>query len=240
MLEEEKNEVEEQWKKVIIDNRETFYSVSNYGRVRNDSTGQELTGTIANNGYKMVHFHSRIDKVCSVHRLVMKAFKPCENMDDLQINHIDGNKLNNHISNLEWCTALENMRHGFVNRLQAKEMIPCYLYDLEGNFLTEYINGREAAKQLNINYANILRCLNEQQHHYKEWQFKSYKKDKIDPWYNHNEKGVYVYTDDGKFVNFYNSQTKCAKDFGVAASSICRYIKGTRKLKGFVFSRIPL
>ena len=55
-----------------------------------------------------------------------------------------------------------------------------------------------------------------------------------------HEKGVYVYTDDGKFVNFYNSQTKCAKNFGVAASSICRYIKGTRKLKGFVFSRIPL
>ena len=47
----------------------------------------------------MVHLRMRIDKMCSVHRLVMKAFKPCSLMDELQVNHIDGNKDNNNINN---------------------------------------------------------------------------------------------------------------------------------------------
>ena len=233
--------MEEQWRKVYIDGKETFYSVSNFGQVRNDSTGRLLTGTVANNGYRMVHFHSRINKICSVHRLVMKAFKPCSDMDELQINHIDGNKLNNHIDNLEWSTALENMRHSYLNHLQQREMRPCYQYDLEGNFIKEYVNSNEAAKELDIDYTNIWRCITEQQTHYLGWQFKEYKKNKISAWNNPNNKGIYVYKDKtGEFVNYYGSQKECAKAFGVADSSISRYIKGIRKMEGFVFSRTPL
>lgn len=184
----------------------------------------------------MVHLRQRIDKMCSVHRLVMKAFCPCENMDDLQINHKDGNKLNNYIENLEWSTALKNMRHS----LQPKKMIPCYQYDLDGNYITEFVNGHEAAKKLNLDYNNIWRCLTEQQYHYKQYQFKSYKRDKIKPWYNVNNKKIYVYDDKGKFLTVYENQKKCAEAFGVTESSISKYINETRKLKDFVFSRIPL
>lgn len=231
----------EEWKKVFIDGKETYYSVSNYGRVRNDSTGRELTGTIANNGYKMVHFHSHIDKVCSVHRLVMKAFKPCSDMDELQINHIDGNKLNNNIENLEWSSALENMRHSYINHLQKNEMLPCYQYDLEGNFIAEYANSREAALKLNVDHTNIWRCVTEQQFHYLNWQFKKYKKDKISAWDNPKKNGVYVYKDKtGEFIDFYSSQKECAKAFGVSESSISRYMNGKRKMEGFTFSKISL
>lgn len=229
------------WKKIIINNQETFYSVSNYGDIRNDSTGTLLQGNIANNGYRMVHLRHRIDKNCSVHRLVMKAFKPCENMDELQINHIDGNKLNNYIENLEWSTALENMRHSYTNNLQQKKMRPCYQYDLDGNFIREFLNSNEAAKILNLDYTSIWRCVTEQQQHYLKYQFKEYKKDKIPAWNSHlNKNNVYVYTDDGNFVNFYASQREAAKAFGVAESSISRYIKNIRKMNGFVFSKIPL
>lgn len=48
----------------------------------------------------------------SVHRLIMQSISPTENKE-LEINHIDGNKLNNHYSNLEWCTSSENKRHAF-------------------------------------------------------------------------------------------------------------------------------
>ena len=230
----------EEWKKIIIDGKESFYSVSNLGRIRNDSKKTFLTGSIANNGYRMVRLRYRIDKYCSVHRLVMKAFKPCENMDELQINHIDGNKLNNCIENLEWSTALENMQHSYLNNLQPNKMLSCYQYDLQGNYIRSFLNGNEAAKELKCDYTNIWRCLTEQQQHYKEWQFKQYKKDKISPWDNPKTKKVYVYNDKGDFIQCYNSQNQCAEAFGVAPSSICRYIKKKRTLKGFVFSNFPL
>jgi hypothetical protein len=232
-----KNEI---WKKIIINNQETFYSVSNYGNVKNDSTKTLLGGSISNNGYKMVHLRYRIDKNCSIHRLVMKAFKPCENMDDLQINHIDGDKLNNNLINLEWSSALENMRHSYINNLQSKKMKPCYQYDLEGNFIKEYINGLEASNILNIDYANILRCLNEEQFHYLTFQFKTYKKNKIEPWSNPKNIDVYLYDDNGNFIKHYPSQKDCANDLGLSISSISRFINNKRKLKNFIFSKIPL
>lgn len=232
--------MEEQWKKIIINNQETVYSVSNYGRVRNDKTMTFLNGSVANNGYKMVHLRYRIEKNCSVHRLVMKAFSPCPEMDDLQINHKDGNKLNNHINNLEWSTGLENMRHSYETGLQPNKMIPCFCYDLEGNFLKEYTNSREAAQELNLDYSSIWRCVREEREHYKIYQFKAYKKDKIPAWSDPKKEKVYVYKTNGDFFGAFNSQKECAQKFGVAPSSICRYLKGKRTLDGFIFSRIPL
>lgn len=53
-----------------------------------------------------------------VHRLVMMAFNPVENMDELEVNHLDGNKKNNKLENLEWCTSSENQKHAFKTGLQ--------------------------------------------------------------------------------------------------------------------------
>lgn len=233
-------EMEKQWKKIIIDNKETFYSVSNFGEVRNDSTKTLLQGSIGNNGYRMVHLRQRINKNCSVHRLVMKAFCPCEEMDELQINHKDGNKLNNRLDNLEWTTALENMRHSYETGLQRYKMRECHMYNLAGNYIKSFINSREAEKETGIDNSNILRCMSGQQTHCKQYQFRDYKKTKIEEWKNWKENTVFVYDDNGEYVNTYSSQKECAKAFGVSESSISRYIKGTRKLKGFVFSKIPL
>lgn len=68
---------------------------------------RELTYTLNIRGYYSVTIMKRTHMI---HRLVAKAFIPNpENKP--QVNHKDGNKLNNHYSNLEWCTAQENIQH---------------------------------------------------------------------------------------------------------------------------------
>lgn len=54
-----------------------------------------------------------VDKSVLVHRAVMETFNPVEGMENLQVNHIDGDKSNNCLSNLEWAERSENMRHAF-------------------------------------------------------------------------------------------------------------------------------
>lgn len=228
--------MEELWKKIIIDERETVYSVSNTGKVRNDLYMTILDGTIANNGYVMVHLHCRIDKTCSVHRLVMKAFAPCDCMDDLQINHKNGNKTDNNIENLEWCTALENIRHSFYNNLQKNKMLHCCVYDLSGNFITEYESANEAGKMLGIHQSSINRCLNGQFGHIGKYQFKQYKKDKIPAWNDPKCKPIYLYDLNGTFLHKYESAIECGKHLGMNPKNIRRYVNGDRKSNNFIFS----
>ena len=73
--------------------------------------GRIMPQTIQRKGYYAVTFWMNNKAYCrKVHRLVIEAFTP--NPDSLPcINHIDGNKLNNHVSNLEWCTYQANMQH---------------------------------------------------------------------------------------------------------------------------------
>lgn len=68
---------------------------------------RELTYTLNNRGYYSVGIRR---KTHMVHRLVAQAFIPNPEKKPF-VNHIDGNKLNNHVSNLEWCTVRENNLH---------------------------------------------------------------------------------------------------------------------------------
>lgn len=74
---------------------------------------------INHNGYYYVNLtfggaHNR--KTCLVHRMVAESFLP--KLEDKEIiNHKDGDKLNNHVSNLEWCTTLENNQHAINHNL---------------------------------------------------------------------------------------------------------------------------
>lgn len=56
-----------------------------------------------------------------VHRLVMQTFNPVEGMEHLQVNHIDCNKHNNNLSNLEWCDQSHNQKHAFANGLISRK-----------------------------------------------------------------------------------------------------------------------
>jgi hypothetical protein len=98
----------EEWRD--IPEWEGFYQASSLGRIRNVRTGKILSPGRAPNGY-LIAILMRGDRVRysrSVHRLVIKAFI---GLDTRQVNHIDGVKHNNRITNLEYCTPKENKAH---------------------------------------------------------------------------------------------------------------------------------
>ncbi|MEI6296334.1 MAG: HNH endonuclease [bacterium] len=101
-----------------------FYQVNEMGEVRRLSglitrrdgkkysiTEQNMKSFITRTGYVLTPFNLDINRKLLVHRLVLEAFSPIDNMENLQVNHIDGNKQNNILSNLEWSTREENMQH---------------------------------------------------------------------------------------------------------------------------------
>lgn len=87
------------------------YSVSDDGQVRNDRNGRVLKTHKMSKGYVSVSLHKEGDhQQRTVHRLVAEAFIPNPEQKP-QVNHKDGNKDNNHASNLEWATNSENQLH---------------------------------------------------------------------------------------------------------------------------------
>ena len=89
------------------------YEISNLGRVRNIKVGRVLRQFETKYGYVQVSLcKDRKQKSFLVHRLVATAFIP--NFENKrEINHIDGDKTNNCVSNLEWSTRSENVKHAW-------------------------------------------------------------------------------------------------------------------------------
>lgn len=99
----------------IAESVEKGYFASPKGNIYNRH-GHIMVGAIDRNGYR----HCILNKHnCNVHRIIAETFIP--NPDNLPcVNHKDGNKLNNSVENLEWCTHSENTIHSFKKGLQKK------------------------------------------------------------------------------------------------------------------------
>lgn len=115
----------EVWKPIIYRNiKPDTYEVSNMGRIRNSKTG--YIKKLQNNpltGYLHCNFEiiERKTKTYPVHRIVATAFCVSSSPDKKVVNHIDGNKLNNKASNLEWVTSSENHIHALQTGLYVQQ-----------------------------------------------------------------------------------------------------------------------
>lgn len=157
--------MEEIWKD--IENFEGLYQVSNLGNIKSFPkkgsyktiimkpfivSGKKTKGYY---GIELRKNSKRFPKL--VHRLVAETFIPNPN-NLLQVNHINGNRLDNRVDNLEWCTQSDNIKHAYKNGLMKPKFgknngwhTEILQYDLQGNFIKEWSSISEAKKQLGIN-----------------------------------------------------------------------------------------
>jgi HNH endonuclease/NUMOD4 motif len=138
----------------------TNYEVSMYGKVRNKNTGRILKNGLTPKGYVRIGIDQ---KKYFVHRLVAETFIP--NPDNkLQVNHKDGDKTNNYVDNLEWCTNTENMAHAKENNLNRSRSV--VQYNLKGEYITTHKSVTEAAIAVNGTDSIIARvCRGKRTHH---------------------------------------------------------------------------
>lgn len=135
------------------------YQVSNLGRVK--SKGKILKSTKDNGGYLMVMISNNTGyKTKRIHRLVAETFIPNPN-NYKEVNHIDENKTNNCVDNLEWCTRKYNNNYGTRNKRISNTMKKKIgQYDKNNNLIKAYESISEASKQSEINIASISRSVN--------------------------------------------------------------------------------
>ena len=117
------NIIKERWVDLIVfkNNKyyKTQYKVSNFGRVYSKLSDKILKQNTDTRGYKQVAiFINNKRHMCRIHRLVLISFRP-NNDTSLIINHKNGNKADNRLSNLEYCTYSENLIHAYKNNLHG-------------------------------------------------------------------------------------------------------------------------
>lgn len=133
------------------------YSVNVIGQVRNDVTNH-IKPIRVKNGYCFVGLSNEGKKKwLSVHRLVAINF--VDNPDNKrEVNHKDGDKLNNKAENLEWSTRTENLRHAIKTGLKDYHSInakPVNQYDKHGNFIKTWKSGRFAGRELGLSESTL-------------------------------------------------------------------------------------
>ena len=145
----------EEWKKF----RDSIYSVSNRGRVRNDIKNTILTPYSNQFGRMLVDFRSTLGKCFQVHRVVAEVF--IGEPGKLEVNHRDGNTKNNSLENLEYVTAKENMRHAVENGLCQKKNLKKFQNTREEMFRlkSEGHNQAQIAKILAVDASHVSRTL---------------------------------------------------------------------------------
>ena len=221
---------------------EEKYLISSHGRVLGIGTyntckkGEllKLYKKNGRNGYIQARFYDngRV-KTIEIHTLVAKAFIPNPN-DFPMINHIDKDKTNNHMDNLEWCNNLYNIRYSNAKAIDV--------YTKEGEFVETLEAMSDASRKYNTDTTNISRCCKSQYGTCSNYQFRYHgepfqKRPISEAWlrrkgragHNSNESkyiSINVYSTTGEFIKTYETLTQAAEAYNTTTGNICKCYKG--------------
>lgn len=240
--------MEELWKD--IPNFEGYYQASNLGRIRSVDRyvkykntdgvalrkGKILSPKTSNKGYLETtlmkegkNYYKRI------HQLIASAFLPNPN-NYPYINHINENKKDNRVENLEWCTPKYNTEAYHESRIQV------FQYTLQGKLLKIWHSITKAAESIGLDKTGIQHCCNGNKlktYGGYIWSYKSLSFDKIKE-RKDNRRLVQVLQIDstGNIIHSYKSVANAAKAVGCNPSAITMAINGMRKtIKGYQWIR---
>ena len=132
------------------------YLVSNYGRVRHATKNNLLKPSLTCGYYKVRLSKDGLTEDKMVHKLVWELFSDWDMPDNISvIDHIDGNKTNNHINNLRKISLSENVKAALYETKTNATAKRVAQYDLNGNFIKEFPSAAAAARELNLDSSVI-------------------------------------------------------------------------------------
>lgn len=147
------------------------YEISNYGNIKNIKSNRDMS--IINGGkYPTIGLHKNGNRYWyHIHVLVMETFYG-PNIHGLEINHIDGNKRNNNINNLEYVSRSDNMKHAYRMNLK-KPSGPHPIRKMSINEINQtFDNIHECARFIGGDYSTIAKCLKGYHKQHKGYTFK--------------------------------------------------------------------
>lgn len=198
----------------IYDGQVTHYQISEDGVLYNTKTKKYPKGYITLTGYRVYNFHfNGVKKLLFAHRMVAETYIPNNDPKKNCVNHIDGNKLNNNVRNLEWVTRAENNQHAVRTGLNNRSK-KVYCYDKNKNLVCVYESLNSAAQLSGFSVNAIADCALSKKkaltcgyywNYVDDNSFEIVKKD------NRHTKPVGRYNKEGILLEEYNSITEASQ-----------------------------
>ena len=218
--EQENNIVNEIWKSTTINGRKNQnYYISSYGRLKNKN--RILKISCDNSGY--FNFCNNL-----IHILVANAFIDNPHKKII-VNHKDGNKKNNNVSNLEWVTPSENTIHAINTGLRKNVYKVCHINN-NGETINIYESCKDASRKLNVNTSSINKCCKGQlkscgSENYKfKYLDNNTKIEVIDKTFkNKKHKKIDVFDINNKFIETLVTIIFASKKYNVNYKTVCAH-----------------